>query len=139
MQCEQCEQTLAIKWETEQEEMRRRRHPRKVMEINSTRVRELDAALASLPQGVPPDPAAERHLMQIFKDLPPDRAWWASHRVVRDQGSLTAKVAAATERVPPWAEISEKRFQFPTPRPSLPLVRDQTKGNLRSESVEVPR
>jgi hypothetical protein len=69
------EQTLGIKWETEQEEMRRRRDPRKVMEISSRRLRELDAALASLPQGVHPDPAAERHLLQIFEGLPPDRAW----------------------------------------------------------------
>ena len=85
MQCEQCEQTLAIKWETEQEEMRRRRHPRKVMEISSTRVRELNVALARLPQGVHPDPAAERHLLQLLKGLPPDRAWWVSHLVVRYQ------------------------------------------------------
>jgi hypothetical protein len=79
------EQTLGIKWETEQEEMRRRRDPRKVMEISSRRLRELDAALAGLPQGVHPDPAAERHLLQIFKGLPPDRAWWVSHLVVRYQ------------------------------------------------------
>ena len=79
------EQILGIKWETEQEEMRRRRDPRKVMEISSRRLRELDAALASLPQGVYPDAAAERHLLQILKDLPPDRAWWVSHLVVRYQ------------------------------------------------------
>ena len=79
------EQTLAIKWVAEQEEMRRRRDPRKVMCISRTRVRELDAALASLPHGVHPDPAAERHLLQIVKDLPPDRAWWVSHLVVRYQ------------------------------------------------------
>jgi hypothetical protein len=79
------EQTLAIKWEAEQEEMRRRRDPREVMCISRTRVRELDVALASLPHGVHPDPAAERHLLQIMKDLPPDRAWWVSHLVVRYQ------------------------------------------------------
>ena len=90
------ERTLGIKWEAEQEEMRRRRDPRKVMEISSTRVRELNVALARLPQGVHPDPAAERHLLQIFEGLPPDRAWWVSHRVVRYQGSPTAMVAAAT-------------------------------------------
>jgi hypothetical protein len=77
------EQTLGIKWEAEQEEMRRRRDPRKVMCISSTRVRELDVALARLPQGVHPDAGAERHLLQIVKDLPPDRAWWVSHLVVR--------------------------------------------------------
>ena len=77
------EQILAIKWEAEQEEMRRRRDPRKVMCISSTRVRELDAALARVPQGVYPDAAAERQLLQIFKDLPPDRALWVSHKVVR--------------------------------------------------------
>ena len=79
------EQALAIKWEAEQEEMRRRRDPRKVMCISAGRVRELDVALASLPHGVHPDPAAERHLLQIVKDLPPDRAWWVAHLVVRYQ------------------------------------------------------
>ena len=79
------ERKLAIKWETKQEEMRRRRDPRKVMCISRTRVRELDFALASLPQGVQPNPAAERHLLQMLKDLPPDRAWWVAHLVVRYQ------------------------------------------------------
>jgi hypothetical protein len=79
------EQTLAIKWEAEQEEMRRRRDPRKVMCISSTRVRELDVAFARLPQGVYPDAAAEHQLLQILKDLPPDRAWWVSHLVLRYQ------------------------------------------------------
>ena len=79
------ERTLGIKWEAEQEEMRRRRDPCKVMEIGSTRVRELDVALARMPQAVHPDPAAERHLLQIFKDLPPDRAWWVARTVVRYQ------------------------------------------------------
>jgi len=79
------ERTLAVAWEAEQEEMRRRRDPRKVMEIGSTRVQELDVAIAGLPQGVHPDPAAERHLLQILKDLPPDRAWWIARTVVRYQ------------------------------------------------------
>ena len=79
------EQILAIKWEAEQEEMRRRRDPRKVICISSTRVRELDVALARVPQGVYPDAAAERQLLHILKDLPPDRAWWVSHKVVRYQ------------------------------------------------------
>ena len=55
------EQALAIDWEAEQEKMRRRRDPRKVMEISSTRVRELNVALARLPQGVHPDIAAVHH------------------------------------------------------------------------------
>jgi hypothetical protein len=79
------ERKLAIKWETKQEEMRQRRDPRKVTCISRTRVRELDVALASLPHGVHPDPAAECHLLQIVKDLPPDRAWWVAHLVVRYQ------------------------------------------------------
>ena len=49
------ERTLAIKWEGEQEEMRRRRDPRKVMEISDTRLSELHYALARLPQGVHSD------------------------------------------------------------------------------------
>jgi hypothetical protein len=79
------ERKLAIKWETKQEEMRQRRDPRKVICISRTRVRQLDVALASLPHGVHPDADAERHLLQIVKDLPPDRAWWVSHLVVRYQ------------------------------------------------------
>ena len=75
------EQTLAIEWEAEQEEMRRRRDPRKVMEIGSTRVRELNVALARLPQGVHPDIAAEQQLLQILKDLPRDRAWWVARKL----------------------------------------------------------
>ena len=79
------ERTLGIEWEAEQEEMRRRRDPRKVMEISSTRVRELNVTLARLPQGVHPDIAAEQQLLQILKDLPPDRAWWVARTVVRYQ------------------------------------------------------
>ena len=79
------ERTLAIEWEAEQEQMRRRRDPRKVMEISSARVRELNVALARLPQGVHPDIAAEQQLLQILKDLPRDRAWWVARTVVRYQ------------------------------------------------------
>jgi hypothetical protein len=79
------EQTLAIKWETEQEEMRRRRDPRKVMCLTDRQRGELGSAIARVPQRVYPDTAAERHLLQILKDLPPDRAWWVSHLVVRYQ------------------------------------------------------
>jgi hypothetical protein len=77
------ERTLAIKWETKQEEMRRRRDARKVMPISDTRLSELHYALARLP--FHPDADAERHLLQILKDLPPDRAWWVSHLVMRYQ------------------------------------------------------
>ena len=113
------ERTLGIRWETEQEEMRRRRDPRKVMEISTTRVRGLDAALASLPQGVHPDPAAERHLLQIFKGLPPDRAWWVSHLVVRYQGSPTAMVAAAARvRAAPARDV-EKAASCLTGSPTI--------------------
>ena len=77
------EQTLLIIWEAEQEEMRRRRDPRKVMCITDRRRRELRCALASVPHGVHPDPAVERQVLCILKQLPPDRAWWVSHTVVR--------------------------------------------------------
>ena len=78
------ERTLAIKWEAEQEEMRRRRDPRKVMCITDRQRRELHFALARVPQGVHPDAAAEHQLLQILKDLPPG-AWWVAHLVVRYQ------------------------------------------------------
>ena len=48
-------------------------------------MRELDVALARLPQGVHPDIAAEQQLLQILKDLPRDRAWWVARTVVRYQ------------------------------------------------------
>ena len=87
------EQTLAIKWEAEQEEMRRRRDPRKVMCISDTRrLSELHFVLANLPQGVDPDAASERHLLLILKDLPPDRAWWVSSCPL--SGCPISKVAA---------------------------------------------
>ena len=79
------EQILAIKWEAEQEEMRRRRDPRKAMCITDRQRSELDCASARVPQGVYTDAAAEHQLLQILKDLPPDRAWWVSHLVVRYQ------------------------------------------------------
>ena len=77
------EQTLAIIWEAEQEEMRRRRDPRKVMCLTDRQRRELRCALASVPHGVHPDPAVERQVLCILKELPPDRARWVSHIVVR--------------------------------------------------------
>jgi hypothetical protein len=92
------ERTLAIKWEAEQEEMRRRRDPRKVMCISSTRVRELDVALARLPQGVDPDAAAAHRLLQILNDLPPDRAWWVSHLVVRYQDAQFRRSQLSADR-----------------------------------------
>ena len=79
------EQTLAIKWETKQEEMRRRGDPRKVMCLTDRHWSELHFALARVPPGVHPDAAAEHQLLQILKDLPPDRAWRVSHIVVRYQ------------------------------------------------------
>jgi hypothetical protein len=77
------EHILAIKWGAEQEEMRRRRDPRKVICITDRQRSELDCASARIPQGVYPDAAAEHQLLRILKDLPPDRAWWVSHLVVR--------------------------------------------------------
>ena len=77
------EQTLAIIWEAEQEEMRRRRDPRKVMCITDRQRRELRCALASVPHGVHPDSTVERQVLCILEELPPDRAWWVSHIVVR--------------------------------------------------------
>ena len=79
------EQTLAIKWEAEQEEMRRRGDPRKVMCLTDKHRGELDSTIARAPQRVYPDAAAEHQLLHILKDLPPDRAWWVSHLVVRYQ------------------------------------------------------
>jgi hypothetical protein len=77
------DQTLATKWEVEQEEMRRRCDPRKVMCLTDRQRGELNCALARVPPGVHLDAAAAHRLMQILKDLPPDRAWWVSHLVVR--------------------------------------------------------
>jgi hypothetical protein len=62
------EQTLAIKWETKQEEMRQRGDPRKAMCLTDRHWGELHFALARVPPGVHPDAAAEHHLLQILKD-----------------------------------------------------------------------
>jgi hypothetical protein len=123
------EHTLAIDWEAEQEEMRRRRDPRKVMEISSTRVRQLDAALARLPQGVQPDRAAERQLLQILKGLPPDRAWWVAHTVVRYQDAQVGKYLSGvgTEGIPLFKlveqsvgpGIAEQIVRVSAPRPTF--------------------
>jgi hypothetical protein len=92
------EQTLAIKWETEQEEMRRRRDPRKVMCLTDRQRGELDSALARVPLGVHSDADAEHQLLQILKDLPPDRAWWVSHLVVRyEDHQFQASKSRSTE------------------------------------------
>jgi hypothetical protein len=79
------EQTLAVKWEAEQVEMRWRGDPRKVMCLTDRQRNELDSAIARVPAEAYPDATAEHHLLQILKDLPPDRAWWVSHIVVRYQ------------------------------------------------------
>jgi hypothetical protein len=92
------EQILAIKWEAEQEEMRRRRDPRKVMCLTDRQRSELHFALAKVPQGVHPDAAAAHELLQILKDLPPDRAWWVSRLVVRyEDHQFQASKSRSTE------------------------------------------
>jgi hypothetical protein len=106
------EQALAIEWEAEQEEMRRRRDPRKVMEISSTRVRELNVTLARLPQGVHPDIAAEQQLLQILKGLPRDRAWWVARTVVRYQDAQFQMSQLSTDR--------EQRADVPISELELP-------------------
>ena len=130
------EQALAIDWEAEQEEMRRRRDPRKVMEISSTRVRELNVALARLPQGVHPDAAAERHLLQILKDLPPDRAWWVSHKVVRyqDVQFQRSQLSAAVSNVRTCQFLNWNCLK---PYAALRLAHGQTTGKPRDESAVV--
>ena len=55
----------------------------KVMCLTDRQRGELNCALARVPPGAHPDADAERQLLQILKDLPPDRAWWVSHLVVR--------------------------------------------------------
>ena len=92
------EQTLAIKWEAEQEEMRRRGDPRKVMWLTDRQRRELYSALAKVPPGDHPDTAAEHQLLQILKDLPPDRAWWVSHLVVRYQDAQFQRSELSADR-----------------------------------------
>jgi hypothetical protein len=92
------EQTLAIKWETEQEEMRRRGDPEKVMCLTDRQRGELDSALARVPPGVHPDAAAAHRLLQTLKGLPPDRAWWVSHLVVRYQDVQFRRSQLSAER-----------------------------------------
>src|SRR5262245_43168936 len=79
------EQTLAAKWDAKQEEMRRRRDPRKVMCLTDRQRSELRSAHVKIPPGIKPHAPAVQRLLQILEDLPPDRAWWVSHLVARYQ------------------------------------------------------
>src|SRR5262249_49511076 len=87
----------AVALEAEQEEMRRRRDPRKVC-ITDRQLTELGCAFARIPPGVHPDANAERQLLQTLEDLPPDRAWWVSHLVVRyEDHQFQASKSRSTE------------------------------------------
>jgi hypothetical protein len=92
------EQTLATKWEVEQEEMRRRHDPSKVMCLTDRQRSELHSALVKIPPGIKPHGPAEQRLLQILKDLPPDRAWWVSHLVVRYQDAYFGRSQLPADR-----------------------------------------
>ena len=75
------EKTLAIRWETEQEEMVRRGDPREVACMTGMDKRELDYAIARIPPDVQSDAAAEQHVIRLLANLSPDWAWWVAHLV----------------------------------------------------------
>ena len=75
------EKTLAIRWETEQEEMVRRGDPREVARTTGRHKRELDYAIARIPPDVQSDAAAEQHVIRLLANLSPDWAWWVAHLV----------------------------------------------------------
>jgi hypothetical protein len=74
------EMTLANRWEAEQAEMIRRGDPREVAAITEKHKQELDYAMARIPRNARSDAAAEQHVIQLLRKLPPDDAWWAAHK-----------------------------------------------------------
>jgi hypothetical protein len=125
------EQALAIDWEAEQEKMRRRRDPRKVMCLTGKQRGELDSAIARVPQRVYPDTAVEHQLLQILKDLPPDRAWWVSHTVVRYQDVQFQMSQLSADR--------EQRVDVPTSEMVLPEAIRRAAARASSDYREIQR
>ena len=74
------EMTLAGRWEVEQEEMIRRGDPREVLCMTDRDKRNLNYAVARMPN-VRTDVAAEHHVIRLLANLSPDCAWWVAHLV----------------------------------------------------------
>ena len=77
------ELSLATSWEEEQREMIRQHDPREVVQIFTSDMEELNAALAEIPPGVQSDAAAEQYVFDLLADFPPDRAWRVAHKVAK--------------------------------------------------------
>jgi hypothetical protein len=76
------ELSLALKWKREQDEMLRRRDPRKVFQIFAEDFQKLHRALAEIPPAGWSTGAEEENILDLFAALPSDRAWWTARRVV---------------------------------------------------------
>jgi hypothetical protein len=98
-------QTLATKWEAEQQEMGRRGDPRRVMCLTDRQRSQLHSALVKVPPGITPHAPAEQRLLQILKDLPADRAWWVAHLVVRYQDVLLQRLQLPPSECRPDEDI----------------------------------
>jgi hypothetical protein len=61
--------------------IRRRDCSREVFVITPKDLLGVKSALAAMPPGIASDVAAERHVIGLLNQLPPDRAWWTAHKV----------------------------------------------------------
>jgi hypothetical protein len=89
---------LAVLGEDEQEDMRRRRDPREVVQISLSNMREVRRAFGGTAPGNS-DAAAEQHVIDLLSKFPPDRAWWIAHKVRKS--------------LAPWLEMRSRRERAP--------------------------
>ncbi len=98
------ERVFAMRWNEEQSGMIRRDDHREVVSITHDELQELETALAAIPPGLGSDAAAERHIIDLLADFPPDRAWWIVNKIVKYE----AVRAQLCQTKFSWAPIASK-------------------------------
>lgn len=94
------EMTLAGRWEVEQEEMIQRGDPREVLCMTDRDKRNLNYAVARMPN-VRTDVAAEQHVIRLLANLSPDGAWWVAHLVADfEEAKFESSKLSSTECSP---------------------------------------
>jgi hypothetical protein len=74
------EYRLAVRWKTEQEQMRARRDRHKVCEISVEGMANARKAFDSLSPGQS-DERTEQYVIDLLAQFPADQAWWTAHRI----------------------------------------------------------
>jgi hypothetical protein len=77
---------LAIRWQKEQSELMSRGESRVIFPITERHLRDLNFALARIPN-VPSDAVGEEQILALLADLPTDRAWWVAHKAAHYEES----------------------------------------------------